>query len=152
MLKRIAIALLLFGLVGCGRDNENTVIVESDNPFGFATEVHPGSYPYCDELEKSGRLENYSCDSAPRPHRSLELYYLTFMKDVGLCNITAYTKIGVVSPYVMVEQFKTQIAKKYGPAQARGGRPYGQDGETPCSMGVQLYPTPPLTKGRKREP
>ena len=40
------------------------------------------------------------------------------------------------------------------------GRGYDQDGEPPCSMGVQLYPTPafagaclahpPLTKGRKQ--
>ena len=117
-MKRLMSGVLVLFLIGCA-DNPATrkVQIDSDNPFGFATTVHPANYEYCDEHERSGRMEYYICNSAPRPHIRLEGYDLLFMKEVGLCSITAYTRKSDDAGPSNIERFKDQISHKYGPAQ-----------------------------------
>ena len=117
-MKRLMSAVLVLFLIGCA-ENRGThkVQIDSENPFGFATTAHPATYDYCNEHERSGRMEYYICNSAPRPHVKLEGYDLLFMKDAGLCSITAYTEKHDVASPSSVEQFKDQISHKYGPAK-----------------------------------
>ena len=115
-MKRLMSAVLVLFLIGCA-ENRGThkVQIDSENPFGFATTVHPSTYDYCDEHERSESMEYYICTSAPRPHLRLEGYALLFMKDVGLCFIKAHSEKRDDAGLLSVERFKNQISNKYGP-------------------------------------
>ena len=117
-MKRAAIAILA-GLLCIGSP---TVQADNSNPFGFETNTHPLEYEYCKKAD-FGTVNSrylYRCSSAPRPHPDLEDYVLFFVEDVGLCTIAA-ASLGEVSSgnpqniRDLIEKFKEQIAKKYGP-------------------------------------
>ncbi len=122
-MKQATIMLVVFGTLFAGN---LSVRADSGNPFGFETNKHPLEYEYC---KKHPYLVNglygYECSSAPRIHPEFKEYFLFFVEDVGLCSIwnTKYIGIdldkdkssGLAKMRNVVERFKGQIAKKYGP-------------------------------------
>lgn len=48
------------------------------------------TYDYCKKLLDSSYW--FVCDDAPEPHVDLEKYYILFIEDIGICDITAYSK------------------------------------------------------------
>ena len=116
-MKQAAIMLVMFGTVVAGSLSARA---DSGNPFGFETNKHPLEYEYCKKEPGLFRGHGYKCSSAPRPHPDLEEEYaLQFVEDVGLCKIGARSfSYNLNDADTIVEHFKRQIAKKYGPHHA----------------------------------
>ena len=112
-MKRTAIMLVMFGIVVAGSLSARA---DSGNPFGFETNKHPLEYEYCKKEPGLFRGHGYKCSSAPRPHPDLEEYKLQFVEDVGLCFIVGRHEGRLAG--VIIDNFKGQIANKYGPPTA----------------------------------
>lgn len=90
------------------------VVAETQNPFGFDSQVHPLQYEYCkndDRMFRQGR-GYFVCQSAPRPHPTFRTYTVQFVHGVGLCRIEA-----MMDTFFMrndIKQIADQIARKYG--------------------------------------
>lgn len=139
-MKQTAIMLIMFGTLIVGNPSAQA---DSGNPFGFETNTHPLEYEYC--KKDSDLLKGhygYRCNSAPRIHPEFKEYFLFFVEDVGLCSIWTLKEIlsrssdpdfsprieAEIDKFIglpgndertdiknIVEMFKLQIAKKYGP-------------------------------------
>ena len=129
-MKQTTIMLVMFGALITGSLN---ALAESGNPFAFETNKHPLEYDYCkkvdlDAIETHSDFDHYSyeCSSAPKIHPDVGNYYLTFVEDIGLCFIGAnsfgFRDFGNTKENMffgnteenMFEEFKLQLAKKYG--------------------------------------
>ena len=58
-------------------------------PFGFdlKSSVEPSrAYGFCKELDDSLSF-NFECTTAPKPHPNMSVYYLTFLKGIGVCDV-----------------------------------------------------------------
>ena len=108
----------MIGLLFMGSSN---VRADNGNPFGFETQTHPLQYEYCKktEAEYGGREPFlYECRSAPRVHPDIERISLKFVEDVGLCFIRAASPDYALFDKRLkdlIDGFKDQIVKKYGP-------------------------------------
>lgn len=95
---------------------------ESENPFGFETTKHPLDYARCKKREaKNPELHfTYECRNAPRMHPDIEAILLFFVEEVGLCNIEAISFMqGPDALNAVVDTFKDQLARKYGPPTSK---------------------------------
>ena len=114
MMKQATFMLLVLGTLFTGSLSAEA---ESENPFGFETNKHPLEYEYCKKEPGLFRGHGYTCSSAPRPHPDIKEYRLQFVEDVGVCAIVAaLDEVLLRDIENRVEQFKGQLAKKYGPA------------------------------------
>jgi len=56
-------------------------------PFGFdlKSSVEPSRlYSFCEENDNR---YNFICITAPKPHPDIDIYFIRFVKDVGVCEI-----------------------------------------------------------------
>ena len=116
-MKQTVIMLVVLGTFIAGSSSAHA---ESGNPFGFETDKHPLEYEYCKKEPGLYRGHGYKCSSAPRPHPDLEEYALQFVEEIGLCFIVGHHK---GNPSGLVNDFRGQIAKKYGPPTEDKGYP-----------------------------
>ncbi len=108
---------------------------DSGNPFGFETNKHPLEYEYCkrreDKIREGFIIRSpyvYACSSAPRPHPDiLGQYSLFFIEGIGLCRIRAKSFPSSGEKEKSLENFKLQIAKKYGPPTGESESTWGLD-------------------------
>ena len=88
-------------------------------PFGFDLEssVEPSkAYSFCSEVDGSS---NYKCTTAPSPHPEIDLYFVRFVRGVGVCGVRGaitdiYTDGGGSSLRVKTDGIANQIKLKYG--------------------------------------
>lgn len=89
-------------------------------PFGFDTssKTNPADiYSYCERSSDSPY--GVSCTSAPKPHPDIDMYYISFVKGIGVCSIGA----GVFSiddntrgtfTKFKTDEIANQVKTKYG--------------------------------------
>lgn len=132
-MNRLLILGLVFFVAGIG-----SARAASENPFGFETEKHPLEYEYCKKTPHVLRNHGYSCTSAPRPHPDLDSYSLQFVEGVGLCRIQSLstTFVSDLGFTHAVDEFKSHLAKKYGPPTTETK----EDGESYQERHLQWLP------------
>jgi len=90
-------------------------------PFGFdlKSSVEPSRlYSFCEEFDDN--WFNYYCTTAPKSHSDIEIYYVRFVQDVGLCSMLDIGKDIHDTRWGYETREKTdtianQIRLKYGP-------------------------------------
>jgi len=101
-------------------------------PFGFdlKSSVEPSRlYSFCEENDG---YYNFICITAPKPHPDIDIYFIRFVKDVGVCQIVGvirevYTDDSGSNLRARTDHIADQVSLKYGPWSAKGDKIEGYD-------------------------